>query len=100
MQYIVTDSDNVILTHVIQCHIGVEEYEDALESPKCKICGELATVYCENDREYFCSRCDEFAHEGDEDDNARNDNNHKHGVLRKLREGHIRKAVDPKNAPH
>jgi len=54
MQYVVHNPDNVILTHIIECHIGVEEFEDALEKPKCKICSELATVYCENDREYFC----------------------------------------------
>ena len=100
MQYVVHNPDNVILTHIIECHIGVEEFEDALEKPKCKICSELATVYCENDREYFCQRCDEFAHEGDEDDNSRNDNNNKYKVLGSLRGKHDRRPVDPKNAPH
>ena len=70
MQYIVYHADNVILTHVIKCRVEIEKLPGALELPACSICGADATLYCENDHDYFCQTCDELAHEGDENEDV------------------------------
>ena len=54
MNDIIYSSDNVILTHVIKCRIGVGELQDALNSFICSICQSEAQYYCENCRQYFC----------------------------------------------
>lgn len=40
----------------------------------------MTVVYCENKQLNFCNRCDEFAHDGDNDYDSRNYYNAKHGV--------------------
>lgn len=42
------------LTHIIRTRIDVEDNVDALKVQKCKICQNNATIYCQNDVEYFC----------------------------------------------
>lgn len=49
MNYIVYSSDNVVLTHVIKCRIDILEFQGSLDKPLCKICDNLADVFCEND---------------------------------------------------
>ena len=54
MDYIIYQSENVLLTHVIKCKIDVHAYQDSHKEELCKVCQEKAHYYCENDDEYFC----------------------------------------------
>jgi hypothetical protein len=47
-------------------------------------------VYCENDKQYFCTNCDELAHDGDDNDNA---NDGKTKILNLLRGEHNRVPI-------
>jgi hypothetical protein len=49
MQYVLFNSDNAILTHVIKCRIDVGELQQALELEVCALCSEPAAVFCEDD---------------------------------------------------
>ena len=66
MDYIIYNSENVLLTHVIKCKIDVKAYQDSHKEELCKVCQEKAHCYCENDDEYFC---DEHYHQLHENEN-------------------------------
>ena len=66
MNYVVYSSENVVLTHIIKCKVGILDIPRHIDgqNPNCSICDNEAEVYCENDKEYFCANCDEIAHSG------------------------------------
>jgi hypothetical protein len=66
MRYLLHNAEHVTLTHIIKCGIEVEELQASLDLPTCKLCTAPAAVYCEEDRAFFCTACDELAHPEEE----------------------------------
>lgn len=74
MKYMVFDSENVILSHVIKCKIAIqEELQAEIDKPDCQYCGEQTAVkYCLNCEQYFCDEHDHEIHnESDADRDPR-----------------------------
>jgi len=48
MAYIVNNSENVVLTHIIKCHLEYDEIEFQGDETKCSFGDELkAVIYCD-----------------------------------------------------
>ena len=60
MDYMIYNSENAVLTHVIKCQLEIKDL--GKRSPNCKICKDEAIYHCENDNEYFCQKCDDIVH--------------------------------------
>ena len=85
MEYMIYNSENVVLTHIIKCHLEIKD--QGKRAPNCKICKNEAVYLCENDNEYFCKKCDETVHGGQ-------NNTFSTKVVGMMREQHTRVLVE------
>ena len=60
-----------------------------VNSQNCHICGDRASVYCENDHQYFCPSCDFQAHDLEQEDPY----DSKNKKIKQMLQAHVRVPI-------
>lgn len=95
MAYIVNNSENVVLTHIIKCHLEADEIEFQGDETKCSFGhDEKAVIYCDLCQAFYCKFHDEDIHGKDDvpDKGGKGDIND--DFKKKLKSKHVKVPVD------
>ena len=69
LRYKVFNSENVLLTHIIQARLSLQKQEHEMDGAMCQVCDrEDAVKYCPKCEKYMCRECDEDVHDGGSND--------------------------------
>lgn len=91
MNYLVHNPENIQMVYLIDTKIDVLKTEDYSE--RCALCNERSHKYCENEKQFYCEKCDMLAHNEEDNENSIYTVDEKLNILRRLRQEHVRVDV-------